>query len=300
MRVLNNIAPQQILFFDIETVRAEEQLTEDSKYYDNWFYKQRNNKDEDIFEVFAEKAALFSDCGKIVTISVGRINVESGVVTIVSFYEGCNNKIKDEAGIIKAFFKLLDDATAEYGKMYLCGHMIKDFDIPYIAQRAMVNRIPLQDMIDVSGKPNWELKHLLDTNELWRSTGYSKTSLIALTTAFGLENPKQDIQGHETSTVYYKGEIERIARYCERDVLAVTNILLAIKCLPPVVQNLDNINFADVPLLEKVAKLGKYIKEEAVKVVGIYDVLEENEKPIAEKLIEISFKKSLEELRNVK
>jgi hypothetical protein len=307
MKALANVNIDDVLVFDIETVAAEKELTEDSKFYDAWLYKVRNSKEfdkknftEDVLQSFSEKAALFPEFGKIVCISIGHIKLNEGLIKVSSFYEGCNEKVKTEEDIIVAFNNALDAFQSSRKKVYLCGHAIKAFDVPYVFKKSLILGIDVQDLMDTSISKPWELTYLLDTKELYQGTSFTPSSLIGLTTAFGIESPKQDISGSETTEKYYNGEVERIARYCERDVVAVGNVLLKMMKLPIVEKMLGSLDFADVPLLEKVAKLSKYTKEEAVKVVGIYDALDENEKPIAEKLIEISFKKSLQELRSVK
>jgi hypothetical protein len=307
IKALQNVDPERILFFDIEVATLEDGLTEDSPFYEAWSYKCRNSKEfekknfnEDILQSYNEKGSLYAEFAKVVTISIGRVNISEGIITVKSFYKGCEEGIETEADIINGFYKLLDAFKSKYGKIYLCGHAIKTYDIPTIFKRSLILGILPHDLVDTSNTKPWLLDWLIDTLELFKGDSYSPSSLLALTAAFGLESPKQDIQGHETTQTYYNGEVERIAKYCERDVVAVANVLLKMMQRDVVEKKLSELDFADVPLLEKVAKLGKYTKEEAVKVVGIYDVLEENEKPIAEKLIEISFKKSLEELRNLK
>jgi hypothetical protein len=45
--------------------------------------------------------------------------------------------------------------------------------------------------------------------------------------------PKDDIDGSQVAGVYYReGDLERIARYCEKDTLAVAQILLRFKGEP--------------------------------------------------------------------
>lgn len=308
IKALIGVDLENVLVVDIETASIEQELTEDSRYYDSWAYKMRHSKEadqkgynEDIITSFAEKSPLYSEFSRIICISIGHIKPSEGVIKVSSFYEGCNDKIKDEAGIITAFNNALDAFQSSRKKTMLCGHSIIAFDVPTIYKRSIILGIPPHSMVDTSTDKPWTVtERLLDTKTVFQGTSFTPPSLISLAAAFGLENPKQDITGSETSTAYYSGQITRVARYCERDVVTTANILLKMMFLPTVEKKMSDLDFTDVPLLEKVAKLGKYIKEEAVKVVGIYDVLEENEKPIAEKLIEISFKKSLEELRNVK
>ena len=54
-----------------------------------------------------------------------------------------------------------------------------------------------------------------------------------LTAVFGIPTPKDDIDGSQVATVYYKEKnLQRIAHYCEKDVLATARLYLAYNNLP--------------------------------------------------------------------
>ena len=60
----------------------------------------------------------------------------------------------------------------------------------------------------------------------------SYTSLKLLTGIFGIPTPKDDIDGSEVGSVFWKDKnIDRIAVYCEKDVLAVIQIMMKFKRL---------------------------------------------------------------------
>jgi predicted PolB exonuclease-like 3'-5' exonuclease len=51
-----------------------------------------------------------------------------------------------------------------------------------------------------------------------------------LTNIFGIPSPKDDIDGSEVARVFYEeNDIERIAVYCEKDVLATAQLFLRFK-----------------------------------------------------------------------
>ncbi|MGB4576227.1 MAG: ribonuclease H-like domain-containing protein, partial [Paludibacter sp.] len=109
----------------------------------------------------------------------------------------------------------------------LCGHNIKEFDIPYICRRMLINGINLPSVLQISGKKPWEIS-FIDTLELWKFGDYKNyTSLKLLTAIFGIPTPKDDIDGSQVAGVYYKEkDIERIAVYCQKDVVATTQVFL--------------------------------------------------------------------------
>ena len=49
----------------------------------------------------------------------------------------------------------------------------------------------------------------------------------------GIQSPKDDIDGSQVADVYYKDKnVDRIAKYCEKDVLAVAQVLLRFEQIP--------------------------------------------------------------------
>ena len=56
------------------------------------------------------------------------------------------------------------------------------------------------------------------------------TSLKLLTNVLGIPSPKNDIDGSEVYKVYYEdNDIDRIINYCEKDTIAVAQILLRLR-----------------------------------------------------------------------
>ena len=114
-----------------------------------------------------------------------------------------------------------------HGFLLLCAHNGKEFDFPFIARRMIVHGIALPEKLNLFGKKPWEVPHL-DTLELWKFGDYKHyTSLKLLTAILGIASPKDDIDGSEVAQVYYQEkDLERIVAYCEKDTLAVAQVLL--------------------------------------------------------------------------
>ena len=131
----------------------------------------------------------------------------------------------DEETLLLQFKKLLDER--EY---ILCGHNSKEFDIPYICRRMLINGISLPSVLDIAGKKPWEINHL-DTLELWKFGDYKAfTSLALLCHVFNIPTPKDDISGADVARVYYEEkDLKRIRQYCEKDVVALIQLLMRMK-----------------------------------------------------------------------
>jgi uncharacterized protein YprB with RNaseH-like and TPR domain len=218
---LNNI-----LFLDIETVPEQQHYEQlDSDMQQLWEQKTQYQRKDDITgEDFYERAGIWAEFGKIITISVGYFVNKADIrnFRVTSFWG-------DEKKILNDFSNLLN--THFNGAQHLlCGHNAKEFDIPFIARRMIINGIALPNKLDLFGKKPWEVPHL-DTLELWKFGDYKHfTSLKLLTKVLGVPSPKDDIDGSEVARVFYvENDIDRIITYCEKDVIAVAQIFLRLR-----------------------------------------------------------------------
>lgn len=213
-----------ILFLDIETVPEyqywDEVPEETQQLFETKTAYQR--KDEISPEDFYKKAGIWAEFGKIICISVGYFSpVKNGKEFRVRSFYG-----DDEAEILQSFKALLDQYYY-LPKHLLCAHNGKEFDFPYIARRMIIHGIPLPALLNLFGKKPWEIPHI-DTMDLWKFGDYKHfSSLKLLTHILGIPSPKDDIDGSDVAKVYYQDQaLERIVAYCEKDTLAVAQLLL--------------------------------------------------------------------------
>jgi hypothetical protein len=75
---------------------------------------------------------------------------------------------------------------------------------------------------------------MLDTMHLWRFGDYKNyTSLKLLTAVLDIPTPKDDIDGSMVGKVYWEErDLERISSYCQKDVIAVAQLLTRFKGVP--------------------------------------------------------------------
>ncbi|MHB1147807.1 MAG: 3'-5' exonuclease [Lutibacter sp.] len=220
-----NINFENILFLDIETVPEVESFSELSEEKQELFAQKTayQRKEEVTSNDFYERAGIWAEFGKIVCISVGyfvNFKSTSRAFRVTSFFGD------DEAVILKGFKKLLESHFNK-PEHVLCAHNGKEFDFPYIARRMIINQIALPEKLNLFGKKPWEIAHL-DTLEMWKFGDYKHyTSLKLLTLILNIPSPKDDISGSEVCGVYYKEkDVARIAVYCEKDTIAVAQLLL--------------------------------------------------------------------------
>ncbi len=224
--MIDKIPLHNLLFLDIETVpQAENYQQLDTETQELWQQKtQYQRRDEYTPEDFYDRAGIWAEFGKIICISAGYFVVKGDIrhFRVTSF-------IGDERKLLSDFANLLSNHFS--GPQYLlCGHNSKEFDIPFIARRMIIHQLPLPDKLQLFGKKPWEIPHL-DTLELWKFGDYKHyTSLKLLTKILGIPSSKDDIDGSQVGHVYYvENDIDRIVTYCEKDVIAVAQILLRMR-----------------------------------------------------------------------
>ena len=228
--MLDVISKYNILFLDIETVSKVKSYDGlDDNFKQLWQRKQSTlfrNEEVSFEEGFEQNAAIYAEFGKIVCISCGYITKEEGVekLRVKSFYG------KNEMQILNDFAKLLKLNYSDFQNQTLCGHNIKEFDIPYICRRMLINGIDLPDIINIHGKKPWEV-NFIDTLQLWKFGDYKAyTSLNLLAALFEIPTPKDDIDGSMVGEVFWiENDINRIKNYCEKDVLTSVRLFQKLK-----------------------------------------------------------------------
>jgi len=224
--MIQRLALENILFLDIETVPQQERFddleTEDRELFT--LKTQYQRKEEISPEDFYERAGIWAEFGKIICISVGFFTrSDTNRQFRMHSYTGAEFKILTD------FSKMLEEHFSR-NEHLLCGHNAKEFDFPYIARRMIIHGMELPAKLNLFGKKPWEIPHL-DTMELWKFGDYKHyTSLKLLTRILGIESPKDDIDGSQVRNVFYVNkDIQRIATYCERDVVAVAQVFLKLR-----------------------------------------------------------------------
>jgi 3'-5' exonuclease len=219
-----------ILFIDIETVPVVprfEDLPEGLKPHWEKKAKQaisQSNGEMTAAMAFEERSGVYSEFAKVVCIGIG---------TVVRTAHGTTGlRLKaltgdDERQLLAEFSKIVVRFSQMVKDLKFCGHNIKEFDLPFLSRRMVVNKLPIPSALQYAGKKPWEVPHI-DTMDLWKFGDYKHfTSLALLAELMGIPSPKSDIDGSMVSGVYWKDhDLDRIGRYCMQDVLTSARVYL--------------------------------------------------------------------------
>ena len=228
----------KILFLDIETVGIEkdydtclekrpELAKQFDKYYD-WFLK-RFPEDKEIEvdqknKVFATRTALVPEFAKIVCMSVAFV-MDNGEIKKQTF-SGDNEKV-----LLKECQNLLERC----GKLdfFLCGHNLKNFDIPMTAKRMIINGLLPPSILPSYDTKPWEVK-AIDTKEICQYGAYTAIgSLDLMCACLDIPTPKDgDVNGGMVHSAYWEqNRLKEISEYCERDVEVLIDAIIKLKNL---------------------------------------------------------------------
>jgi predicted PolB exonuclease-like 3'-5' exonuclease len=218
---------------DIETVggcpdlesceRFSPEIAEQFHKYFDWFLKRfpedlTLSKDE----VFKKRAALVPEFSKIICVSMAFV-MENGEVKKQTFSGD------DEKELLINVRNLLD--RCHKLDFYLCGHNLKNFDIPMLAKRMIINGImPSKILPSYDTKP-WEVK-AIDTKEIWQYGSYTSIgSLDLVCSTIGIPTPKDgEVTGDKVHHSYWaEQKLRQITEYCEKDVIVLIDFIKKLK-----------------------------------------------------------------------
>jgi hypothetical protein len=229
---MQQIALENLFLIDIETVSGVKDF---NLLNDEWqeLWNEKISKslppDTTAEEYYPMRAAILAEFAKVICISIGYFKKENNQLSfrIKSFYS------ENEKEVLDGFIKILQQMHSKNSRWIFTGHNIKEFDIPFLCRRMLVNNMEIPYCIDFQTMKPWDTP-VLDTLHLWRFGDYKHyTSLKLLAATLGVPSPKDDIDGSKVGEVFWVAKnLERIAVYCGKDVATVANIILRFKNLP--------------------------------------------------------------------
>lgn len=224
-----NVPIEKILFIDIESVgvdqdfsslqKSNKKLSELFQHYESWF-KKRFPEDEklSLSSLFVSRAALVPEFAKIVTVCLGIVD-QSGTFKTTIFSNENEKKLLES----------LRATLVKCGEMnyFLCGHNVKNFDIPMIIKRMIINGLKPPKILPSFDTKPWEIR-AIDTREFWQFGQYASISTLDLMCGvMGIESSKSaDMDGSMVHTTFWKEKnLQKINEYCEKDVKVLYDVI---------------------------------------------------------------------------
>ena len=223
---------ENFLVIDIETVSSKKDFEAlDMEWQHLWEEKVIRSLPENTSpgEYYPQRAGVMAEFAKVVCISIGYFKKEKDhhQFRVKSLFG------EDEKELLQHFVNTVNQLEAIHNRWSFTGHNIKEFDIPFLCRRLLINGLAIPSYLDFQNMKPWET-NIVDTFQYWRFGDYKNyTSLKLLAAALNVPSPKDDIDGSMVGDVYWKeNDLQRIAIYCQKDVVTVANIILRFKNLP--------------------------------------------------------------------
>ncbi|MBC7627410.1 ribonuclease H-like domain-containing protein [Ferruginibacter sp.] len=223
---------ENFLVIDIETVSAQQNYNSlNADWQHLWEEKVKRTVPENttVDEYYPLRAGVMAEFAKVVCISLGYFKKEK------SEYQFRVKSIfgNDEKEVLQNFISTINQLEAVNNHWCFTGHNIKEFDIPFLCRRLLINGMSIPSYLDFQNMKPWET-NMVDTFQYWRFGDYKNyTSLKLLAASLNVPSPKDDIDGSMVGQVYWEeNNLERIAVYCQKDIVTVANIVMRFKNLP--------------------------------------------------------------------
>ena len=212
----------ELFFFDIETAtnfpNYKTFQLEDKRGADLFHSKyermQWSEKYKSVDDAYSDQGGIISTYGRIVCISFGFIDNEGN--NKISSYYGDN-----EEEIVTSFNNLLK--KIETKNFNLSGFRILHFDLPWVLHKLHKYGIEPANMIYLYDKKPWDVR-VVDMSDDWKSRFAWAFSFDELAYELGINSPKDAMNGSDVHKYYWKGRIEEIKSYCEKDVEACIEV----------------------------------------------------------------------------
>lgn len=249
---MQQIRPEDLIIIDIETASVSPSFNDLSEEWKSlWADKVKYSLPEGVEApaFYQQRAGVMAEFSKIICISMAYFSKEQNLrMRVKSFYG------HDETKLLQQFVTTINKIESHNNKWCFAGHNIKEFDIPFICRRLIINGLPVPRYLDFQNMKPWET-NIVDTFQYWRFGDYKNyTSLKLLAAALGVPSPKDDIDGSMVGELYWAGNeaeraagLKRISVYCQKDVITTGNIFLKFKNMPVV--HPDDIDIVEVDMI---------------------------------------------------
>jgi DNA polymerase elongation subunit (family B) len=219
---------EELIVIDIETAASfPDYDSMDFQWQELWVEKNKRqiNEQTGASEFYQQRAGVMAEFGKIICICIGYFSGNGDTPMTTNLFFGDNEKLLLH-DLIKSIYQLRKK------KIVFAGHNIREFDLPFICRRLLINNIPIPEFLDLQNTKPWD-NTIIDTFQYWRFGDYKNyTSLKLLAKVLDIPSSKDDIDGSMVGPLYWETDsiqkeinLIRIASYCQKDVEVTAKIL---------------------------------------------------------------------------
>jgi hypothetical protein len=176
---------ENFLFIDIETVSEQKNFASlHTDWQKLWEEKVKYSRPEEVTadDYYPQRAGVMAEFAKVVCISMAYFKKSGNEyqLRVKSVYG------HDEKKLLQDFITTVNQLEASNNKWSFTGHNIKEFDIPFLCRRFVINSLSIPAYLDFQNMKPWET-NMVDTFQYWRFGDYKNyTSLKLLAAAMNV------------------------------------------------------------------------------------------------------------------
>lgn len=211
----------KILAYDIETI-PQDNLTDAQE---EWLQRKIDrallkNKAENEKELRRKFCATTPFLGKIITIGVGQVDSQDQIKT--------KALVGSEKEILEKFWQIIVKTPQQKNIQFVSFNGL-DFDAPFILMRSAHHNVTPTNRDFTKLKRYTKYPHY-DVMQWMANWSYGRPTLDVACTLAKVDSPKEgEVKADEVYDAYLRGEITKIANYCERDVRTTLELYRTIK-----------------------------------------------------------------------
>jgi len=219
---------KKLLFIDIETVPVVETFEELTPTMQEFWRKKSSYivPDQAPELTFPTKAGIYAEFGKITAVAFGffRENEDHKLQLRIKSISHSNEKMVLE--------ELTEMLTKFKSDTLLIGHHIREFDLPFLCRRMLVNGFPLPYLLNLQGQKPWKIRHL-DTVDMWKFGDMKKfTPLSILAEIFDIQADKFPDERLIYQLYYQDQNQMEIAEHAQTNIILTAQLYLCLQSLP--------------------------------------------------------------------
>ena len=136
-------------------------------------------------EFYPQRAGIMAEFAKVICISIGYFKKEGNLFSAGKIL------FRDDEKTPPGFFSHASATGGNEYKWNFTGHNIKEFDMPFLCRRIIINGLVIPAVMDFQNMKPWET-NMVDTFQYWRFGDYKQfTSLKLLAAALKVPSSKR-------------------------------------------------------------------------------------------------------------
>ena len=187
-------------------------LPNEEKYY--WNEKSTRLGCQDHEVSYVNKSGIYAEFARVGAIGLGIVRNDE---VRFKFFKG-----DTEEELLISFIELIENKFQDR-KYQLCGYNIKEFDVPFLCRRLLVNSVNIPDFITVKSQKPWEYPHLELLN-FWKFGDHKNFIPMGLMCKQVGVDYRTFSNNSALREAYFSGENDLIFDYLENEVNGIIGL----------------------------------------------------------------------------